>query len=81
MAFQLHHPVGTVVRVRYLPDSPEFNHLTDRRWYRRVEWLLGLALISIFPVLFTIGLLQTWITGNWKNLRKSSQSCHTTRYG
>ena len=70
-AFQSNHPVGAVVRIRFLPTSPDVSHLPAQNIFRRVQWLLGLAIISAFPILLPIGLLQAWITSRSRLRAKS----------
>ena len=70
IASQQKYPVGTAVRIRLLPNAPDFNHISTKNGFLRIQWLLGIVAISAFPILSTIGLLQLWIT-KWKKLRNA----------
>jgi hypothetical protein len=68
-ATQQRRPPGSVVRVRYLPDAPDFSRLAERqsRGLRGV-YLVGLCLITFFVL--GVGIPAAWALATGRRIFK-----------
>jgi hypothetical protein len=75
---QQSRPPGSVIRVRYLPDAPNFSRLAERQSRGvRAVYLVGLCLITFFVL--GVGIPATWALATGRRIFKPGAFWTTPR--